>query len=119
MENNLNKRIIARLDIKKNRLIKGVHLEGLRYIGEPKSFAIKYYQEGIDELLLLDSVASLHGRNALPNIIDEIKLLKSKYTVEFLEFDNSKKMNLLDFISLFTNSNLPQSTPPQAAVLAN
>ena len=72
MENNLNKRIIARLDIKKNRLIKGVHLEGLRYIGEPKSFAIKYYQEGIDELLLLDSVASLHGRNALPNIIDEI-----------------------------------------------
>ena len=40
------------------------------------------------------------------NIIDEIKLLKSKYTVEFLEFDNSKKMNLLDFISLFTNSNL-------------
>ena len=72
MENNLNKRIIARLDIKKNRLIKGVHLEGLRYIGEPKSFAIKYYREGIDELLLLDSVASLHGRNALPNIIDEI-----------------------------------------------
>jgi len=72
MENNLNKRIIARLDIKKNRLIKGVHLEGLRYIGDPKSFAIKYYQEGIDELLLLDSVASLHGRNALPNIIDEI-----------------------------------------------
>ena len=67
-----NKRIIARLDIKKNRLIKGVHLEGLRYIGEPKSFAIKYYQEGIDELLLLDSVASLHGRNALHNIIDEI-----------------------------------------------
>ncbi len=72
MESNLNKRIIARLDIKKNRLIKGVHLEGLRYIGEPKSFASKYYQEGIDELLLLDSVASLHGRNALHNIIDEI-----------------------------------------------
>ena len=40
------------------------------------------------------------------NIIDEINLLKNKYTVEFLEFDNSKKMSLLDFISLFTNSNL-------------
>ena len=40
------------------------------------------------------------------NIIDEINLLKNKYIVEFLEFDNSKKMTLLDFISLFTNSNL-------------
>lgn len=40
------------------------------------------------------------------NIIDEINLLKNKYTVEFLEFDNSKRMSLLDFISLFTNSNL-------------
>ena len=40
------------------------------------------------------------------NIIDEINLLKNKYTVEFLEFDNSKKMTLTDLISLFTNSNL-------------
>ena len=67
-----NKRLIARLDIKKNRLIKGVHLEGLRYIGDPKDYALKYYEQGIDELLLLDSVASLHGRNALHEIIDEI-----------------------------------------------
>ena len=40
------------------------------------------------------------------NIIDEINLLKNKYTVEFLEFDNSKKISLSDLISLFTNSNL-------------
>ncbi|MDC3047285.1 imidazole glycerol phosphate synthase cyclase subunit [Prochlorococcus sp. AH-736-A21] len=70
--NNLNKRLIARLDIKKNRLIKGVHFEGLRHIGDPKDYAIKYYDQGIDEILLLDTVASLHGRNALYNIIDEI-----------------------------------------------
>ena len=68
----MKKRIIARLDIKKNRLIKGVHLEGLRHIGEPCDFAFKYYEEGIDELLLLDSVATLHGRNALSSIIDQI-----------------------------------------------
>lgn len=72
MEINFNKRLIARLDIKKNKLIKGVHLEGLRYIGEPKEYAIKYYEQGIDEILLLDSVASLHGRNALHDILDEI-----------------------------------------------
>ncbi len=72
MKYNFNKRLIARLDIKKNKLIKGVHLEGLRFIGDPKQFAYKYYEKGIDELLLLDSVASLHGRNALPEIIDKI-----------------------------------------------
>ena len=72
MKTQLNRRLIARLDIKKNRLIKGVHLEGLRYLGDPKDYAFRYYEQGIDELLLLDSVASLHGRNALHEIIDEI-----------------------------------------------
>ena len=61
----MKKRIIARLDIKKDTLIKGVHLEGLRVVGDPKKFALKYYLDGVDELLLLDSVATLHGRNAL------------------------------------------------------
>lgn len=68
----MKKRLIARLDIKKNRLIKGVHLEGLRYIGDPSVFARKYYQKGIDELVLLDCVATLHGRNTLSEIIDNI-----------------------------------------------
>ena len=72
MKLNFNKRLIARLDIKKNKLIKGVHLEGLRIIGDPKDFAYNYYEKGIDEILLLDSVASLHGRNALHEIIDQI-----------------------------------------------
>ena len=72
MKTILNRRLIARLDIKKNRLIKGVHLEGLRYLGDPKDYAFKYYEQGIDELLLLDSVASLHGRNALHEILDDI-----------------------------------------------
>lgn len=65
-------RIIARLDIKKNRLIKGVHLEGLRPLGDPCTYAQTYYQEGVDEILLLDSVATLHGRNALGDVITNI-----------------------------------------------
>ncbi len=68
----MKKRIIARLDIKKDKLIKGVHLEGLRVVGDPKKFAYKYYLDGIDELLLLDSVATLHGRNALASSINDI-----------------------------------------------
>jgi len=63
-----NKRIIARLDIKGPNLIKGVHLEGLRIIGDPQEFARKYYQQGADELLYIDIVASLYGRSKLIDI---------------------------------------------------
>lgn len=58
-------RIIARLDIKGERLVKGVQLEGIRALGEPKAFAKQYYEAGIDELIYLDVVASLYGRNSL------------------------------------------------------
>jgi cyclase len=64
-----NIRVIARLDIKGSNLIKGVHLEGLRVVGNPIEFASKYYLEGIDEILFMDSVASLYGRNHLAEII--------------------------------------------------
>lgn len=62
-------RIIARLDVKGPKLIKGVHLEGLRVLGEPQLFAEKYYSEGADELLFIDLVASLYGRSKLTEIV--------------------------------------------------
>ena len=58
-------RIIARLDIKNNNVIKGINLEGLRKIGNPQSIINNYYNQNIDELLIIDSVASLYGRNNL------------------------------------------------------
>ena len=67
-------RLIPRLDIKGPNLIKGIHLEGLRIIGDPNSFALKYYENGADELLYMDSVASFYGRNNLQNLI--IKAVK-------------------------------------------
>jgi cyclase len=62
-------RLIARLDIKGPNLIKGIHLEGLRVIGSPNEYALKYYQQGADELIYMDCVASLYGRNCLGDII--------------------------------------------------
>jgi cyclase len=62
-------RLIARLDIKGPNLIKGVHLEGLKVIGSPNEYALKYYEQGADELIYMDSVASLYGRNHLGEII--------------------------------------------------
>ncbi len=64
-----NVRLIARLDIKGPNLIKGVHLEGLRVVGDPQEYARRYYEAGADELLYIDIVASLYGRSKLTEIV--------------------------------------------------
>lgn len=66
----MNLRIIPRLDIKGATLVKGVHLEGLRVLGSPEAFARRYYEEGADELLYMDIVASLYERNSLLDIVE-------------------------------------------------
>ena len=62
-------RLIARLDIKAPNLVKGIQLEGLRKMGDPNAFARQYYRDGIDEILYMDIVASLYGRNSLLDIV--------------------------------------------------
>lgn len=64
-------RIIPKLDIKGPNLVKGIHLEGLRVLGKPADFAKYYYEQGADELMFMDVVASLYERNSLHNIISE------------------------------------------------
>jgi len=66
----LNIRIIPRLDIKGPNLVKGIHLEGLRVLGKPEDFAHYYYECGADELIYMDAVASLYGRNSLVDIVE-------------------------------------------------
>ena len=62
-------RLIARLEVKNNYLVKGIQLEGLRKLGDPHTFAKEYYEAGIDEILYLDIVASLYNRNNLSDIV--------------------------------------------------
>ena len=62
-------RIIPRLDVKGPNLVKGIHLEGLRVMGNPNDFAKYYYENGADELLYSDVVASLFERNSLSKVI--------------------------------------------------
>ncbi len=64
-----NLRLIARLDVKGSDLIKGIHLEGVRKLGDPQEFARRYYHAGIDEIIYIDAVASLYGRNNLTEIV--------------------------------------------------
>ena len=64
-------RVIARLDVKNNFVIKGIHLEGLRKIGDPNEMAKKYYSQGIDEIFFMDAVAAYYDRNSLTHIIEK------------------------------------------------
>ena len=65
----LKKRIIARLDIKGPNVVKGIHMEGLRVMGDPIMLAQKYADQGAHELLYIDTVASLYGRNQLLELV--------------------------------------------------
>lgn len=64
-------RVIARIDIKNEYAIKGIHLEGLRKIGNPNEMALNYYRDGIDEIVFMDAVAALYDRNSLKDVIEK------------------------------------------------
>jgi cyclase len=70
MTGKLARRIIPRLDIKGPNLVKGIHLEGLRVMGDPAEHALRYYREGADELVYIDIVASLYERNNLIDVVE-------------------------------------------------
>ena len=64
-------RVIARLDIKGDSLIKGVRFEGLRRLGNPSEFASRY-ATFVDELFLVDTVASLYGRPQVAELLESV-----------------------------------------------
>ena len=65
-------RIISRLDVKAPNLVKGINFEGLKKLGDPSDYIKKYYNQGIDEIILIDIVASLYNRNSLLDVISNI-----------------------------------------------
>jgi cyclase len=64
-------RIIAKLDVKPPFVVKPVHFEGLRKMGDPKAFVDKYYLQGADEIFYIDIVSSLYRRKILFNEIEK------------------------------------------------
>jgi cyclase len=63
-------RVIARLDVKGDNVVRGLHLEGLRVVGQPEEMAARYADAGIDEIIFIDTVASLYGRNSMLPVIE-------------------------------------------------
>ncbi len=65
-------RIITLLDIKGPNLVKGIEFDGNRALGKAEDYANLYYQEGSDEFIFYDTVASLYQRNNLIEFISKI-----------------------------------------------
>ncbi len=64
-----NLRIIPNLEIKENYVVKGFQYEGVKKIGDPEKIAETLYKNGADELIFIDTVASLYQRNNLIEVI--------------------------------------------------
>jgi len=52
-------------------VIKGIQMEGLRVVGKPADLSRKYYEQGADELLYIDTVATLYGRGNMEEIVQQ------------------------------------------------
>ena len=65
-------RKIARLDIKSEKLLKPIRAEGLRNLGLAKDFSKRYYEKGIDEIIVVDIVASLYRRDPIWSVLQSI-----------------------------------------------
>ena len=60
----LSRRLIACLDVRNGKVVKGVQFEGLRDAGDPAALARRYYEEGADEIVILDVTATIESRLA-------------------------------------------------------
>ena len=70
-------RVIAKLDLKENYVIKPIQFEGLRKVGNPEELAKKYYIEGADELFLINTVSSLYGISWIEEFVKKIMKLRT------------------------------------------
>lgn len=68
----LSKRIIACLDVRDGKVVKGINFAGLRDAGDPAALAARYNREGIDEVVILDVTATLESRQARAHTIQMV-----------------------------------------------
>jgi cyclase len=68
----LTKRIIPCLDVKDNRVVKGVHFANLRDAGDPVELGARYSDEGADELVFLDITATIRSRKTIVDLVEKV-----------------------------------------------
>ena len=68
----LTKRIIPGLDIKDNRVVKGVHFLNLQDVGDPVELGARYSDSGADELVFLDVTVTIHSRKTIVELVEKV-----------------------------------------------
>lgn len=67
----LSKRVIACLDVKDGKVVKGINFENLAQVGDPVQLAEEYFNQGIDELVFLDVAASQENRSTMLDVVEK------------------------------------------------
>ncbi len=68
----LTKRIISCLDVKDNRVVKGINFLNLRDAGDPVELGARYSAEGADELVFLDITATLRSKKTIVELVEKV-----------------------------------------------
>jgi cyclase len=68
----LAKRIIPCLDVKDNRVVKGINFLNLRDAGDPVELGARYSEEGADELVFLDITATIRSRKTIIDLVEKV-----------------------------------------------
>ena len=68
----LTRRIIPCLDVKDNRVVKGVNFLNLRDAGDPVELGARYSDEGADELVFLDITATIRSRKTIVDLVEKV-----------------------------------------------
>jgi len=68
----LTKRIISCLDVKDNRVVKGIRFLNLRDAGDPVELGARYSDEGADELVFLDITATIRSRETIVDLVEKV-----------------------------------------------
>src|SRR3954464_7924829 len=73
----LAKRVIPCLDVHDGQVTRGVQFgkaeEGeLRNVGDPVELAVRYNDQGADEMVFFDITASAHGRGTMVDVIERV-----------------------------------------------
>ena len=106
----LAKRIIACLDIKAGRTVKGTNFVGLRDAGDPVELAVRYCEEGVDELVFLDITASTEKRKTLALLA---RTVAANINIPFVIGGG---VNSLDDVHVLLNNGADKITVNTAAV---
>ncbi|MGI6752650.1 MAG: imidazole glycerol phosphate synthase subunit HisF [Anaerovoracaceae bacterium] len=90
------KKIIPCLDVKEGKVVKGMHFNDIKYLGDPVECAKAYEQQGADELVMLDISATVEGRGTM---IDMVKKLSRTISIPLIVGGGVKTLE--DFHRLF------------------